>query len=184
MKRHVFFAVLSLSTIVLAHGGGHLKGVVSTISDAQLTVTTEEKDTVAVALTKETRFENDGKLATAKELTAGQRVVVHLKSHATPAVAVLVKFSLAPATRIDVSVTGDGFVVTKAPTLKVGQPVTLVVTRTVEKTCATDIVMKDFGVNAPLPLNKPVEVTFTPTKSGDVTFTCAMGMISGSLKVE
>ena len=60
----------------------------------------------------------------------------------------------------------------------------VVVTRTVEKTCATDIVLKDFGLSQPLPLNRPVEVTFTPTKAGNVRFACAMDMISATLKVE
>ena len=38
--------------------------------------------------------------------------------------------------------------------LKAGQPVTLAVTRRVERTCATEIVVKGLGINKPLPLNK------------------------------
>jgi plastocyanin domain-containing protein len=89
----------------------------------------------------------------------------------------------APA-RLEVSVTSDGFVVATPRTLKVGQPVTLVVTRSAERTCATDIVLKDFGISKPLPLGKPVEVTFTPTRKGKVHFACAMDMVSGDLTVE
>ena len=33
-----------------------------------------------------------------------------------------------------------------------------------ERTCATEIVMKDLGVNQPLPLGKPVTITLTPKK--------------------
>ena len=35
-----------------------------------------------------------------------------------------------------------------------------------------------------LPLSKPVEVTFVPTKAGKVHFACAMDMVSGDLQVE
>src|SRR5690242_3975586 len=60
----------------------------------------------------------------------------------------------APQT-ISIEVTSDGFV-PAAVTAKAGRPVKLVVTRKVERTCATEIVMKDLGVNQPLPLGKPV----------------------------
>jgi plastocyanin domain-containing protein len=91
---------------------------------------------------------------------------------------------VAEASRVEVSVTADGFVVATPRTLKVGQLVTLVVTRSVERTCATDIVLKDFGISKPLPLGKPVEVTFVPTKKGKVHFSCAMDMVGGDLTVE
>ena len=69
--------------------------------------------------------------------------------------------------------------------LKKDEPVKLVVTRTTEQTCATEIVMKDYGINTPLPLNTPVEIAFTPTKTGTLTYGCAMGqMISGAFMVE
>ncbi|MBM4777958.1 MAG: hypothetical protein GQE15_09665 [Archangiaceae bacterium] len=184
MTRASFLTLLFLSTAALAHGGGHLKGVVTQLTDTQLTVTADDKDKVVINLDKDSRFENDGKPSTAKALPVGSRVVVHLKPGAKPQVATLVKFVAAAATRVDVAVTSDGFVVANAPTLKAGQPVTLVVTRSVEKTCATDIVLKEFGLSQPLPLNKPVEVSFTPKKAGVVRFACAMDMIAGSLKVE
>jgi plastocyanin domain-containing protein len=69
--------------------------------------------------------------------------------------------------------------------LKKDEPVKLVVTRTTEQTCATEIVMKDYGINTPLPLNTPVEIAFTPNKTGTLTYGCAMGqMISGAFMVE
>ena len=89
----------------------------------------------------------------------------------------------AKAQRVDVEVTKQGFVAAQH-TVKAGQPVTLVVTRKVEKTCATDIMLKEYGITKPLPLNTPVEVTFTPAAKGEVKFTCAMGMVSGSLVAE
>jgi plastocyanin domain-containing protein len=70
-------------------------------------------------------------------------------------------------------------------TLKKDEPVKLVVTRKTEQTCATEIVMKDYGINTPLPFNTPVEIAFTPNKTGTLTYGCAMGqMISGAFMVE
>ena len=82
--------------------------------------------------------------------------------------------------RIEIAVTADGFVA-MSNRVKVGQPVTLVVTRKVEATCATEIVIKDYGINQHLPLNQPVEVTFTPTKAGSIRYACGMDMIAGEL---
>ena len=84
---------------------------------------------------------------------------------------------------VTMEVTGEGFVPAQVK-VKVGQPVKLVVTRKTDVTCAKDIVIKDYGINKPLPLNQPVEVTFTPTKPGKVRYACAMDMISGVITVE
>ncbi len=84
---------------------------------------------------------------------------------------------------VNIAVTKEGFVPAQV-TVKKGQPVKLVVTRKAERTCATEIVMKDFGVNQPLPLDKPVTVTVTPKKAGDYRFACGMDMIAGVLKAE
>lgn len=84
---------------------------------------------------------------------------------------------------VAMKVTSDGFEPDKVKATK-GQPLTLVITRTTDKTCATEIVVKDYGINTPLPLNKPVSVTFTPTKAGQVRFACGMDMISGVVVVQ
>lgn len=80
-------------------------------------------------------------------------------------------------------VTKEGFVPAEIK-VKAGQPVKLVVTRKVERTCATDIVIKDFGISKPLPLNQPVDVTFTPSKPGKIRYACGMDMIAGVIVVE
>jgi len=90
---------------------------------------------------------------------------------------------LASTQRINVAVTSDGLV-PSASRVKVGQSVTLVVTRQVERTCVTHIVIKDYSVNEPLPLGQPVEVTFTPTKAGPIRYACAMDMVAGELVAE
>ncbi len=84
---------------------------------------------------------------------------------------------------VAIEVTGQGFVPARAA-VKAGRPVTLVVTRKTERTCATEIVVKDYGVNQPLPLGQAVEVTFTPKKAGPVRYACGMDMIAGVLNVE
>jgi len=85
---------------------------------------------------------------------------------------------------IALSVTEKGYEPSPV-TLKQGEPVKLVLTRTTDHTCATEIVLEDYNINTPLPLNQPVEVAFTPNKSGKLVYGCAMGkMISGVFMVE
>lgn len=86
--------------------------------------------------------------------------------------------------RIELAVTTDGFVPGNV-TVKAGEPVTLVVTRKTDETCATEILIEGTEINAALPLDKPVEVAWTPAKPGKVKFGCAMDkMIGGILLVE
>jgi plastocyanin domain-containing protein len=84
---------------------------------------------------------------------------------------------------VEISVTKAGFVPAEIK-VKAGQPVKLMVTRTIDKTCAKDIVIKDYDVKQPLPLNQTVEVVFTPTKPGITRFACAMDMIAGRIVAE
>ncbi|HET7543321.1 MAG TPA: cupredoxin domain-containing protein [Polyangiaceae bacterium] len=104
---------------------------------------------------------------------------------ATPAPAPAAELHGTPddAGRLSIEVTDQGFVPAKG-TVKVGKPVTLVITRKVQKTCATDIVISEYQVNKPLPLNETVEVTFTPQKPGKIHFACPMDMITGDLTAE
>jgi plastocyanin domain-containing protein len=85
---------------------------------------------------------------------------------------------------VEMKVTDKGFEPANV-TVKKDQPVTLVITRVTERTCATEIVIDDYGVNTKLPLNTPVNVIFTPKKTGDLKYGCAMGkMIGGVLKIQ
>lgn len=84
---------------------------------------------------------------------------------------------------IEMTANEDGFIPNRIH-VKKGQPLTLVITRTTEQTCATELVVKDYGINQPLPLNKPVTVTFTPVKAGIVKYACAMDMNTGMLLVQ
>jgi plastocyanin domain-containing protein len=79
---------------------------------------------------------------------------------------------------VELQVTEDGFVPSKVKANK-GEKLRLVVTRKTDKTCATEIVVKDHGIEKELPLGKPVTVEFTPNKSGEIRYACAMGHIAG-----
>jgi plastocyanin domain-containing protein len=86
--------------------------------------------------------------------------------------------------RIDMEVTNDGFQPGNV-TLKANEPVTFVVTRKTDSTCATDLLIDGTDIKKALPLNQPVEIAWTPTKAGKVKFGCAMDMmIGGVLLVE
>jgi plastocyanin domain-containing protein len=87
------------------------------------------------------------------------------------------------ARTIEMSVTSDGFVPAEVA-VKKGEKVRLAITRKTDKTCATEIVVKDYKIHKPLPLNKTVYVELTPTKTGKVRYACGMDMISGVLVVE
>ena len=85
--------------------------------------------------------------------------------------------------RVAVEVTADGFTPKEIPA-KVGQPITLVVTRKTDLTCARQIVFADMGIEKDLPMNQAVEVTLTPNRQGELRFACDMDMVAGKLIVE
>lgn len=67
--------------------------------------------------------------------------------------------------------------------LRRGVPMRITFLRQTEETCATEVVIADYGIRRSLPLNVPVAVSFTPKRSGEVTFTCGMNMMRGKLIV-
>jgi plastocyanin domain-containing protein len=86
--------------------------------------------------------------------------------------------------QVEMSVTEKGFEPQNVR-VKAGEPVTLVITRKTDATCATEIVIDEYGINTKLPLNTPVKVAFTPKKTGVLKYGCAMQkMIGGAIKVE
>ena len=67
--------------------------------------------------------------------------------------------------------------------VEIGKPVTITFIRRSEEGCGTEVLFPDLKINEPLPLNKPVDVTFTPAKSGELLFTCGMDMLRGKVIV-
>ena len=84
---------------------------------------------------------------------------------------------------IELRVTENGFEPARVSLVR-DEPVTLVVTRKTERTCARTLVLDEYDIRQPLPLEKAVRITVTPRVSGPLRYGCAMGkMISGILAV-
>jgi plastocyanin domain-containing protein len=89
-----------------------------------------------------------------------------------------------PARVVELTVTEKGFEPSPL-TVKKGQPLTLGITRKTDETCATELILPEHKLNVALPLNQRVEVSFTPDKTGQLKYGCAMGMmVAGVLVVE
>lgn len=87
------------------------------------------------------------------------------------------------AQRLTVKITQRGF---EPETLRLRRGVQVRITflRTTDQTCATEIVLRDFGIRRELPLNQPVVITLTPKTRGEFSFTCGMNMMRGKLIVQ
>jgi len=84
---------------------------------------------------------------------------------------------------VNIAVTKDGFTPSSFIVRK-NTPVRLIFVRTVEVTCATDVVIRDYNIKRELPLNEPVVVEFTPEKAGIISFACGMNMQRGKIIVK
>ena len=74
-----------LPPLALAHGHGHVMGTILTVQPDHLDVKTKDGKTVSVPLAKSTRYFRGNARATASELKAGSRVVVHLAADGSAA---------------------------------------------------------------------------------------------------
>lgn len=66
--------------------------------------------------------------------------------------------------------------------VRAGVPVTLVFKRTSDEGCGQQLSFPSLGIRKDLPLDTPVEVSFTPER-GEIAFTCGMDMLRGSVVV-
>jgi membrane fusion protein, heavy metal efflux system len=69
-------------------------------------------------------------------------------------------------------------------TVRAGRPTKLTFLRTSDKVCGTEVVFPSMNLKRALPLNQPVDVELTPSKSGEITFVCDMNMLKGTLVVQ
>jgi plastocyanin domain-containing protein len=83
---------------------------------------------------------------------------------------------------VRISVTPKGFV-PAVVTVQAGKPVTLLVTRRTDRTCATAFVLKPYGIREVLPLGRTVAIRFTPGRPGELTYACGMDMVQGRIVV-
>jgi len=84
--------------------------------------------------------------------------------------------------RVAIAVTDSGFTPSSID-VPVGKPVTLVVTRKTDQTCAKEIVFPDQGIHKTLPLNQAVEIRLPPSQKKELTYVCGMNMITGKVVV-
>lgn len=68
-------------------------------------------------------------------------------------------------------------------TLKVGVPVKLKLTTNGVRSCSRAFTIPEFNYFKVLPETGTEEIEFTPTKTGKLTYTCSMGMYTGSFNV-
>jgi heme/copper-type cytochrome/quinol oxidase subunit 2 len=68
-------------------------------------------------------------------------------------------------------------------TLKVGVPVKLLLVTKNVQSCARSFVIPSLNYSKVLPVNGVTEVNFTPEVVGILTYTCSMGMYTGSFNV-
>lgn len=68
--------------------------------------------------------------------------------------------------------------------VRAGFAARLTFVRTTDKTCGTAVVFPTFNIRRELPLNQPVEVDFTPQKTGEIQFVCGMNMLRGTVTVQ
>jgi plastocyanin domain-containing protein len=83
---------------------------------------------------------------------------------------------------VAVAVTDRGFE-PREITVQRGEPVTLLVTRKTDATCAKEFVIADAGIRRELPLDRAVAIPFTPIRTGTVRYACPMDMIEGTIHV-
>jgi plastocyanin domain-containing protein len=81
-----------------------------------------------------------------------------------------------------VRVTADGFAPSRV-LLRRDVPARIVFLRADDENCADEVVVPDANIAVDLPVGTPVVVGFTPTKDGDLAFTCGMRMYRGTLRV-
>jgi len=87
------FALVSLATVAFAHGTDkHVLGTVTKITDTELTLETQTKETQVIKIVPETSFVKSGVSATLKDLKVGDRVVIHAKPAGNDLIAHEVRF--------------------------------------------------------------------------------------------
>ncbi|MCC6213517.1 MAG: cupredoxin domain-containing protein [Polyangiaceae bacterium] len=82
---------------------------------------------------------------------------------------------------ITVDATGYHPAAVRAPA---GKPVRLTFTRTSDDGCGAQLVFPTLNLRRDLPLDRQVSVDLTMPASGNVAFTCGMGMMKGSVVAE
>lgn len=88
-----------------------------------------------------------------------------------------------PVKTIKITVSKDGYALA-SNTVKRGQPVKLAFYRADAENCGGEVVFPALNIRRKLPVGKTVIVTVTPQDSGELKFSCGMGMMKGALIVQ
>jgi hypothetical protein len=89
---------LAFSLVTLAHGTDkHVLGIVTKITDAEVTVQAQDGSLQVVKIAPDTSFVKSGASATIKDLKVGDRVVIHAKPVGSDLIAHEVRFGKPPA---------------------------------------------------------------------------------------
>jgi len=82
--------------------------------------------------------------------------------------------------RVDITVLGSSYEPAEV-TIRVGEPSTLVFTRTSPSECGGEVMFPSLDIRERLPLNEPVAIALTPTEAGEIAFSCGMRMMKGTV---
>ena len=85
--------------------------------------------------------------------------------------------------RVEVIVSDDGYAPNEIIATR-GEELTLVFKRTTESPCGQAVVIPEHDIRRDLPLNQPVEIAFTPTRTGRLTFMCGINRMKGAIIVQ
>jgi len=85
--------------------------------------------------------------------------------------------------RVEITVGDAGYSPTQVHAT-LGAPLTMVFTRTSESICGETVLIPEHEIERTLPVNEPVEITFTPARTGRLAFMCGMKHMQGAIIVQ
>ncbi len=62
-----------------------------------------------------------------------------------------------------------------------GSPLTLIFKRTSKEGCGNKVAFPSLNITKDLPIGKSVTIKITPSETGNISFTCGMGMYKGTI---
>lgn len=83
---------------------------------------------------------------------------------------------------VEITATNSGYK-TETKVLKKGVPVKLKINSKNVQSCARSFIIPSLKINKILPINGNTEIDFMPTQTGLLTFSCGMGMYTGTFEV-
>ncbi|TMQ70356.1 MAG: hypothetical protein E6K80_08715 [Candidatus Eisenbacteria bacterium] len=84
---------------------------------------------------------------------------------------------------VHVDVTDKGFEPADV-IIPAAQPVTLVMTRKTDQTCAKSVEFASLQKSYPLPLNQPIRIELPASQKGVLSYECGMHMLTGRVIVQ